>query len=217
MKRIICNTEDKQLVNHVKIIEDGTKLLTCCNDGYIRIYDLNTLDIIQLFKASSCVNHAEMGNNLLGAVGDFEEVILFDRRTSEIVMNLEGHTDFGFSVKFKDDNILGTGNQDHMCKLWDIRRGECYKSLFGYFEAIGEIEFIDKNQLLFSENMDYMHIYDCEKDTIQSVTYFAYSSGFCYDRRMGKIYQGLFEYSNFGIMVYEKIRNNVFCLNNLIY
>jgi WD40 repeat protein len=214
-KRIICNMEEKQLVNYVQIIDNGTKLLTCCNDSNIRIYDLESLDIVITYSAINCVNHAEIGNNMVAAVGDYEKIILFDRNSTNVIMNLTGHNDFGFAVRFKDDYNVGSGNQDHTCKLWDIRKGECYKTIYGYFEAIGDIAFIDSDQLILAENMDFLHIYDCKNDTIQTIEYFAYSSGFCYKR--GMIYQGLFEHSNFGIMVYERIRNNVFSLNNIIY
>ncbi len=52
-------------------------------------------------------------------------------------------------------------------------------------------------------------------DTYQIVDYFTNTCGFYDHEKTGKIYQGLYVYSNFGIMVYEIIINN--CWNNLTY
>jgi WD40 repeat protein len=207
-----------QIVNHVEIFDKGTKLYTGCNDGKVRVHNLDDpkLDEVVAFQAITAVNHLAYSNDLLVAVGDFKEVQLFDIRTTGHVVDLLGHSDFGFSVRFKqnDPNILATGNQDYTCKIWDIRKisKECVCTLYGHFEAIGQLEF-SNDLLIYAENMDFLHVYNFNNNAIQTLGYFGHNTGFCL--KEDKIYLGIYEYSNHGIMIYDRIRNYKYSLNNI--
>jgi WD40 repeat protein len=209
-----------QIVNYVEIFDAGRRLYTCCNDGKVRIHDLNDnkLPEIMSFDAITAVNHLAHSEDLLAVVGDFKEVQLFDIRSAENVVNLHGHSDFGFACQFKpgQEYILATGNQDYSCKLWDIRlqsSNECFKTLYGYFDSIGELKF-EGEFLVFTENMDFLHVYNMGNNSIQTLSYFGHSIGFTckYD----SIYLGIYEYSNYGIMIFDKIRNYKHSLNNML-
>jgi len=119
--------EQNQLINFVKFSEDRKYIYTSCNDCYIRIYDYeNEINLVAQYKSKNCVNHFSYNENqnILAAVGDFEEVHLIDPKSSKTISYLKGHYDFGFVANFKpgSDYILATGNQDCSAKIWDLRK-----------------------------------------------------------------------------------------------
>lgn len=220
VRKTLTNIEGNQIVNHINFMNDGKQLFTCCNDGKIRILDIeHDFKEVISYQSKDAVNHSTFNtsNNILAAVGDFEDVDLFDPRTSNKIACLSGHSDFGFVSRFHPtkDYILATGNQDYNCRLWDMRNinqyvdgpSACYKTLYGHFEAVGELRFIDDDMLVFAENCDYIHIYDMKNDTLQSLDYFGNISGFDYHTGNKKLYIGIYESAHSGIMTYDKIIN----------
>ncbi len=119
--------EQNQLINFVKFSDDKKFVYTSCNDSYIKIYDYeNNMKLTSKYKSKNCVNHFSFNHsqNILAAVGDYEEVHLIDPKCGKTISYLKGHYDFNFVAKFKDnsDFILGTGNQDYSAKIWDLRK-----------------------------------------------------------------------------------------------
>lgn len=227
-KVMVEDEESHQLINNVKFLEEGNKLMVCGNDAKIRILDINdSLNEITSYEAGNPVNHASFSydENILAAVGDFYEAYLFDTNTAQLVETLKGHNDFGFSVKFKPNNsfILATGNQDSQCKLWDLRNlansnhdNICFDTIYGYNDSIGDLQFLNNNLISFFENTDSLHIYDINKKTIQTLSFFGRSTGFAYNKATKKIFLGLCEDSFHGIYCFQPIRSTNYSLNNLI-
>jgi WD40 repeat protein len=230
-ERIIISELDSQIANCVKFIDEGRKLLICCNDTYVKIVELFADNkITNSFKADSAINHFAINNsqNIIAIVGDFETVNLYDYKSNNLITKLEGHADFGFSTYFRtnSDYVLASGNQDYKCKLWDIRKiasnshdnnsqTACFKTLFGHFDAIGEMKFLNEDFLIYGENTDYLNIYNLNLDSVQTLEYFGKSIGIDVDSKMEKIYLGIEEENNFGIMTFDIIKSNTTSLNNL--
>ena len=232
--RIIVAELETEIANCVKFIDNGRKLLVCCNDSFVKIIDLFAGNkISNSFKGDSAINHFAINNsqNVIALVGDFETVNLYDYKSNILINKLKGHTDFGFSTYFRtnSDYILASGNQDYKCKLWDIRKisststnendqtaTACFKTLFGKFDSIGEMKFLNEDFLIYGENTDYLHIYNFTSDTVQNLEYFGKSIGFDVDSTNNKIFVGIEEENNFGIMAFDKIKSNFTSLNNLL-
>jgi len=223
MRKKVSDEGELQITNKVQFIENGSKLLTCSNDGNVNIYQISEHSIFTLIKkytSVSAINDCAINftNNILATVGDFETVDIFDFRTTELIMKLNGHKDYGFSVSFQESNeyTLASGNQDYNCKIWDLRGcGKCVKTLHGHFDSIGQIAFT-QSKILYSENTDFLHIYDFNKNTLQSMDYFGSSAGFIFDDNLNRIYLALYEHSYPGLMIYDKIINSEYSLNSLI-
>jgi WD40 repeat protein len=237
----VADEGELQITNHVKFIDNNTKILICSNDSKIKILDLENpvmgvFPIMKCYKAPSAVNNYDvnLSQNILACVGDFETVELFDFKNTNYIGNMKGHSDFGFSCQFQpgSDYILATGNQDYTCRIWDLRKiqtnkdkdynAKSYdenqvmvKTLYGNFDAIGELQFLNKDVIVYAENTDFLHIYDIKNDKLQSLDYFGSSGGFDIHPITKKIYLAIHEYSHFGIMTYEMIRDNVVDIDNL--
>lgn len=119
--------EQNQLINFVKFSDNKRYIYTSCNDAYMKIFDYenNMLEVAR-HKGKSCVNHFSFNHsqNIIAAVGDYEEVHLVDPKSSKTISYLKGHYDFGFVAKFQpfSDHILASGNQDYSAKIWDLRK-----------------------------------------------------------------------------------------------
>jgi len=223
----VADEGESQITNHVQFIDNNSKLLICSNDSQVKIFDLEcNMNLLKKFKAPAAVNHFTINNteNILSCVGDFETVELYDFKTTQHISSLKGHLDFGFSAYFKpnSDYILATGNQDFSCRLWDLRKTKSndldelnFKTLYGHFESIGEMCFISEDLILYAENTDFLHLYDLKRDTMQTLDFFGSSAGLCVNKETKKVYCAISEYSHFGIMTFDMIKDSMYSLNSI--
>lgn len=120
--------EQNQLINHVEFSKDKKFIYTCCNDSYIKIFDINTFQEICKYKSPNCVNHLgfNFSGNIISVVGDYEEVILIDPKSKDVISKMKGHYDYGFTARFQknSDFLLATSNQDNSARIWDLRKLE---------------------------------------------------------------------------------------------
>lgn len=230
-KIISDGTNEEVFTNYVRFINNGNELVTTGNDGYIRIFDLNkNFNKKNEYKVNFPVNHCDMNfsENILGCIGDSRDVELLDTKSKMKINQFVAHNDYGVVLKFQpeSDNIFATGNQDYSCKLWDLRKinyenqnnnstANCVKTLCGHFDSIGDLSFVKNKFLIYCENTDYVHCYNIQNNTIQTLSYLGNFAGLAVNDRNQNFYIGTEETSYSGILAYEKIRNNLNCLNNL--
>ena len=223
-KNIILDEYKSDIVNSIQISLDGKYLLSSSNDGKIRVTNIEKLINESIYIYSEPINHFSFNykNNILGAVGDFKEVILYDIRDKNLIHSLQGHTDYGFTVKFnfENPNLMATSNQDITCRLWDLRKignddeninTALFKTCYGVIDSIGNLHFIpNTNFVSFFENYDYVHIYDYNYDKMQSCYYFGRPVGSVIQNYTNNIYVGV-QINDFqGILCYSPITHNLF-------
>ena len=223
-KEIILDEYKADIVNSIQITLDGKYLLSASNDGKIRVTNLETFKNESIYIYDEPINHFSFNNekNILGAVGDFESVILYDIREKNLIHTLNGHTDYGFVIKFnlKKPYLIATGNQDITCRLWDLRKigndnqkinESLFKVCYGIIDAIGNLHFINNTNLIcFFENYDYVHFYDFENNKMQSCYYFGRPVGSVVQQYTNDIYVGV-QITDFnGILSYSPIKHNLF-------
>jgi len=221
-KVISFGDEVEVFTNYVKFLNKNGDiyLLTTSNDGNIRIFDLNDeMKLLNIYKNDSAVNNCDFNStgDILGVVGDTQYVDIFDTKSNKKIKNFKAHYDYGIVLKFRPDssNLFATGAQDFNCNIWDIRKieeqdkkGKSVKTLCGFFDSIGDLLFTnDKkdNFLIFAENANYLHVYNLEHDTIQTLSYFGSLCGLAYDNDLSQIYLG-YEENKPGILVYDMIK-----------
>jgi len=222
-KTIILDEFNLDNVNSIQITLDGKYLLSGSNDGKIRVTNLKTLQNESIYIYNDPINHFSFNNetNILGAVGDFESVILFDIRDKKLIHTLNGHTDYGFVIKFNLNKpyLISTGNQDITCRLWDLRKigndnqkinDSLFKTCYGIIDSIGNLHFINNTNLIcFFENYDYVHFYDFENNKMQSCYYFGRPVGSVVQKYTNDIYIGV-QINDFnGLLSYSPIKHNL--------
>ena len=223
---LISNLEEQnQLINFVRFSDDKNYIYTSCNDGFIKIFDYNTMQLVNTFKSKSCVNHFSYNHNqnIIAAVGDFEEVHLIDPKSNKDICYLNGHYDFGFVSKFKpeSDYYLATGNQDFSCKIWDLRKinnndlnfenleenNSCLKTIFGNCNCIGDLKFIENELLALLEDTINFHIVNLKDFKMQTIKYIGEGVGVNFSPHTKKLYFGVSINSHSGIYAFKKINN----------
>jgi WD40 repeat protein len=178
---------DTMIVNCIKFLSKS-ELMTSCNDCSVKIWDLNTM--VAKFHASfkDPINIASVSpdGNLLGVFGDCVQAEVLDIRSNQLVAQLFGHDDFGFSLAWHPDGqLLATGNQDQTCKVWDLRytRGKvrpyCLQTIDCLIGAASHIKFIGSDKMAFSETIDHIQVFDCATFTQhQDIDLFGRITGF---------------------------------------
>ena len=216
LTKIVSNGNDLEtMACYIKFLPDN-KLLTTHNDGCVRIFDLNCdFSKVIEYKQDTPVNFCSFNDSktLLACIGDSKDISIFDTRTKEIINKFQAHYDYGTVVRFKQgsDYIFASGNQDYTAKLWDYRNlKESITTLYGFFESIGDLQF-HNNKLIYSENLDYVHIYDINNKTTQCLTYVGSLAGICV-RDNGELLIGVVasEQGLGGIMIYDLIKSNIY-------
>lgn len=125
-------TEDggAHITNHVAFSDDdgsSLNLLVSSNDCTLKIFDLanGLTNPIFKFSKSTAINFAKVSpfKPLIATYSDQREPEIIDKRSSEVVMSLKGHEDYGFCVDWHpiDENIIASGNQDATTRIWDLR------------------------------------------------------------------------------------------------
>ena len=221
------SVDDNILINNVRFLDNSAEfLVVCSNDSTTRVYDITKdFEISLEFKSQDCVNHCDFDKNkrLLCCGGDFKEIDVFDFRSQKKEMSLSGHYDFSFSTRFNplsSGNILGSANQDHTLKLWDLRKGDnCnYKTLYGVYNPIGDLIFIGANNtIVYFENNDYLYIYNEKSDTYQQLQLFGSISGVAYNQNTKNIFVGNYEEISNGIIIYEELNYNINNIKQIIF
>ncbi|KAK9470968.1 WD40-repeat-containing domain protein [Dipodascopsis tothii] len=132
------------------------------------------------------------GRQLIAGASDCS-ITVCDIETKQILLNLEGHSDDVNAVCFGDEagNILFSGSDDHMVKVWDrrsMRNGQESGKLMGHVEGITYVDSKRDGRYLISNGKDQvMKLWDIRKmytpDTYSKLDHNDYGSRFDYRRQ----------------------------------
>ncbi|KAL9647995.1 hypothetical protein ABK040_016686 [Willaertia magna] len=164
--------ENNSIVNYIDFSKNSNNLLIANNDGYIRYYDLPTMDIISHKKFNYCINNSVLqktiNGNLIIAIGDAHDVIVYDKITNKEVFTLKGHFDYSFAADWNPikEYQFATGSQDRTTCIWDLRMpNKAYCKLPAILGAIRSVHYSEDGRFLCSaEPADFLHLYDVESN-----------------------------------------------------
>lgn len=208
-------TDNNQYLNCTKIYNDEgqLKLITGANDWCVRIYSMKYLtEPLFCQKMGAPVNNCSVSPtnmSIIAVCGDQKEIEILDVRTNKVALKLYGHEDDNFASDWHPNGVfLATGSQDLTCRVWDIRKPlEEYHTLQSEIASVSNVKFVAGGQfLVFSEGVDYLSIYDFQKEceVYQRVDAFGDVTGMDVDPEANgtlffgmrlKDYEGVFEYS----------------------
>ncbi|TYI86210.1 hypothetical protein E1A91_D04G049300v1 [Gossypium mustelinum] len=141
-------TDDNAITNAVDVYlnpSGAMRVMAANNDAQIRVFDAETFSTLNRFSFDWSVNNTSVSPNgkLLAVLGDNTDCLIADAQSSKVTGTLEGHLDYSFaSAWHPDGNILATGNQDTICRLWDVRKpSQSLAVLKGRMGAIRALKF----------------------------------------------------------------------------
>ena len=201
--------EGEVYINFLKCLSNE-RLIVTSNDKTFKIVDLNNSNKIIYDLLNECpINHCDFNENrnLLITSGDSVSVQLFDIREKREIKKLSEFYDYGTCIGFNpyDDNYFAAGGQDLSCRIWDIRRlDQSMKVLYGQIDSIGTLQWLNKQQICYGENILFAYIYDIMDDKKQDLSYIGYLSGMEYQKQGKKIYLSIQDEKG-GIICYEAL------------
>ncbi len=97
----------------------------CDNEGYMRVVDCNTTQVVQAQRWNTFVNCSATSpdGRLRIHVSDDPWPIVAEAETGRAIARLTGHRDHGFACDWSPDGItMATGHQDGKVRVWDARK-----------------------------------------------------------------------------------------------
>jgi small GTP-binding protein len=155
-------------INAYAFSPDGKRTLTGCNDSTLRLWNMETGHLLQVFKGHtgnvlSVVWSADQRRALSGSRDN--TVRLWDMETGRCLRVLEGHEHYVLCVAWSTNPSLALSSSlDHTVRLWDVETGRCLRVLKGH---TGWIETIlwsaDQRRALSGSNDNTVRLWDVER------------------------------------------------------
>jgi len=143
----------------VRVLGDGTRLITCGADGAVRIWDLSTGRLVKQLDGHTelvrCVGlFADDTRFILTASRD-STVRLWDVETGGERQRFEGHSQQVWCVDAAPDGkrMLSCG-QDETIRLWDVSTGLEIRQLLGHTDQVTGVAFLPNGKRAVSCSMD---------------------------------------------------------------
>ena len=141
------------MVRSTAFSPDGKRLVTGAADSLIRLWDVETAELLKTFEGNAAAFSPDGGT--IAAGGHDRSVLLWDIETEALTATLEGHTDDVRSLAFSPDGkLLASGGNDNAALLWDVESG----GRLAAFEGV-------------SEPSPKTNVWDDCKDSIESVAF----------------------------------------------
>jgi predicted NACHT family NTPase len=121
----------KSPTRSVKIDTLNQILVIGGSDKTISIWDLKTgICLRQLDGHTSWIQEIALGSNQTIASASGDRTVKLWNVMGECIQTLHGHTDWVETVSFSpDDQLIVSGGIDGSIKVWDVKTGECVKTL----------------------------------------------------------------------------------------
>ncbi|MBD2018428.1 WD40 repeat domain-containing protein [Microcoleus sp. FACHB-53] len=127
-------------VYSVAISPDGQTLASCGDDKTIKIWNLNTGDLLRTFTGHSDIVWSvtfSPDGQILASCSEDKTVKIWKLDTGELLSTLLGHSEAVVSITFSPDGkILVSGSGDKTVKVWNLSTGTQLHTLSGYSGAI---------------------------------------------------------------------------------
>jgi hypothetical protein len=164
---VISSDPNNAVINHISE-KDVDQFVISCNDGYLRVFDARSIQLISELKAPWPVNaalcHPEE-QSLVAIVGDGPDLLLCDLRESRYTARLAGHDDCSFSTAWRPDGLhIATANQDRTVIVRDVRMLRGYLTRQRTFMSVPRsLKYHpDGDLLVVATADDYVHVVDSQ-------------------------------------------------------
>ncbi len=130
---------------HPQLAPQGTTLASVSDDQTIRLWDVNTGQILRTISGHSSgvwsVAFCPQGMTLASGSDD-QTVKLWDVSTGQCLKTLHEHTDWVWSVTFSPDGrIIASGSVDRTVRLWNVDTGQCLTILPEHPSPVSSVTF----------------------------------------------------------------------------
>ncbi|ETO13845.1 hypothetical protein RFI_23522 [Reticulomyxa filosa] len=140
-------------VKSVNFSPDGTKFISSSDDKTIKIWDIESGNVIQELKGHlDSVNDAQFspdGNMIISCSCD-STIRLWDAKTGIEKKRLEGHTYSVVKAQLSPDGCTVVSGSDLTIKIWDTRSGQNLQTTEKHLDGINDIQISPDGQKIAS-------------------------------------------------------------------
>jgi WD40 repeat protein len=204
--------KENGITNFLKLYEASSgslNVVSCNNDGFLRIINIDTKKIISGFSfdwAPNCVS-PNPEKKLALVVGDNVESQIISLDTGKVLYSIAGHVDHNFACDWAPDDLLfATGSQDLTCRIYDSRFINSALYVFpASMTAFRSLHFSPaSNLLLMAESADFLHLIDLGQPLLsQEIDFFGEVTGTCWNFKGNCFYAGNADLNIGGIFEYQ--------------
>ena len=130
---------------------DGKAIASCSDDRNVKIWELETGQLIHNFKQGRGINAIAFSpdGRLLATGSNGNIVKLWEIATGEQVRELVGHSQDINSIAFSPDgeNLI-SGSSDMTIKLWSVASGELLNTLIGHIDWVKSVVFPHRKTII---------------------------------------------------------------------
>jgi WD40 repeat protein len=160
--QVINLTGPQRQINDIHFSPDGSRLATASGDGTVRIWDLGPdyeILTVHPYPDDVIMRVSQIAINREGtmlAVGNvWGDVSLWDPRSGERLLTLDGHDDWIGGLGFSPDGTrLASGSDDQTVKVWDTSSGELLLTLTGHENWVNGIAYSPDGATIASVGFD---------------------------------------------------------------
>ena len=129
--KLMTNLPHESAVGLLAFSPDGKTLVTGAADNLVRLWDVETAELLKTFEGNGAAALSPDGKTL-AAGGHDRSVLLRDIETEALTATLKGHTDDVLSLAFSPDgSLLASGGNDNAALLWEVDTGERLEAFAG--------------------------------------------------------------------------------------
>ncbi len=125
--RVVLEGHSNQ-VQKLCFSEDGNNIVSASDDGSIRVWDIKQGSCVRCLEENFYPEAVALGADGTLAVGAKEAIHIFDLRTANRLLTLEGHRSSVTALALNADGTrLISGSYDKSLRVWDLRTGDCLR------------------------------------------------------------------------------------------
>jgi WD40 repeat protein len=211
------------ITNHVQVYtphnSNSPLAAFASNDMFVRILDINTNKFVTEYAYPKAINCTALSpdKRLRVLVGDSRNVMICNSETGEVLQELEGHRDYGFSCDWADDGwTVATGAQDMQVKIWDARKWTMSSgiacpiaTIAAEMAGVRKLKFSPigsgKRVLVAAEPADFINVIDAQTfSSKQTLSFFGEIGGFDFTNDGQDLIVANCESMRGGIMEFER-------------
>jgi len=142
----------------IKSVSHKQELLVASEDGYVSIWNLNTLELLHAIKVSDdtirCIAVSPDEKQVAFGCRN-NQIKIYDLEDYTLLKTMHGHTMAVFSLQYAPSgDYLVSGSRDAQVKIWDAKSFDMLRNIPAHLFAVNSIAFHSSKPYFATASMD---------------------------------------------------------------